>query len=101
MLHAGSQRLLLTFLSHLASSVEQDLPEMQNGGCSVLPVSTEICGDRNGEPDPDLKRVALLTLLRNSSMCAAGAVTSSHDTLVLAIIALGSFLCYGVQRIWI
>jgi hypothetical protein len=49
MFFAASQRLLLTFHDCLAPSVEQDVPKVQDGGCSLLPVPTKICGDWYGE----------------------------------------------------
>lgn len=35
----------------LASALKQDLPKVQDRGCGVLPISTEICGDWNGKND--------------------------------------------------
>jgi len=83
---------------------------VQDGGCGVLPVSTEICGDGNG--GYSLKacdECLLISDARNCSTFAVVVVTSSHDTpgwceewilgIVLRFMAFGSCM-ESIRRIW-
>jgi len=53
----------------LASKVQQDLSEVQDRGCGVLSVSTEICGDGNGEQTQSYCLWKLLTSALETFLC--------------------------------